>query len=140
MALYLLTSQLCFLGLNDDDVAVRSRTREASVGVSDTIAGHQEDTGSQTRVLAAATTHRAHLVSFGLHVSAHLAGFGLCVSALATALELASKVKCSWSRGKGIVTFRMLIFFISIRNFVVLCKMLTNSVQCDLLKLTWMLI
>lgn len=79
--------------------------------VSDTIAGHQGDTGSQTRVLAAATARKAHLVSFGLHVSAHLAGFGLCVSTLTTALELPLKVDCSWSRDKGIVPFRMIIFF-----------------------------
>lgn len=59
------------------------------MGVSDTITGHQGDTGSQTLLLAAATTRRAHLVGLGLHVSAHLAGFGLCVSAMTTALELA---------------------------------------------------
>lgn len=114
MALYLLTSQLCFLGSSDDDVAVCNRTGEAAVGISDTITGHQGDAGSQTPVLAAATTRRAHLAGFGLHVSVHLAGFGLCFSALTTALELALKVKCSWSRGKGIVTFRMLIFFFQI--------------------------
>lgn len=97
-----------------------------------TSTGSHGDAGSQTQVGAGATSNGAHPL--------------VCVPCpdhcARTCIVLASKkVKCFQSRGRGIVTFRMLFFFFNIcKNHVCSCNVLINNVQWDLLKLTWMLI
>lgn len=83
-----LTSLLCFLRSSGDAAAWCRRAGEPvcapAVGVSDVIAGCHGDAGSQTQVLAGATSSGAHLVAF---LSGVLEPWPLCLNSRRTRIK-----------------------------------------------------